>query len=233
MFSHIFKLIWKKKSSNFLLTLEIFFSFLVLFAVYSFATYFYQNYKDASGLETENRWVIFLEFNKDTTATIDLVKQKLKTYPEVESFSFSANNVPFSFSSSNSELHCNNRTAMSEIMNVEPNYYETMGMTLSEGRWFTAADTVGDKFHPIVITRSLKEALFGEEDAVGKSWSEKDDEGNISQTYKVMGIVEYFKHKHDFQERTNTFFHPFSPHRSRNAVLLKMRPGTDAELEAK
>ena len=35
MFKHLFKLIWNKKKQNFLLMSEMFFSFLVLFAVFT------------------------------------------------------------------------------------------------------------------------------------------------------------------------------------------------------
>lgn len=231
MLSHLLKLIWKKKTSNFLLTLEIFFSFLVLFAVCSLATYFVQNYRNASGIQSENVWVLFVVFNTDTTANADIIRQQLKTYPQVESFSFCSSNVPYSFSSMNSGIRYNNTEVMSEVMHVDFNYHQSLGLTLAEGRWFTPDDTTGGLTHPIVITRALQKALFGNEPAIGKTWDIQDEDNRVTGNYKVVGVIEDFKHKNDFQERDNVFFQPSSERTP--VIVMRMRPDADATFEAK
>jgi putative ABC transport system permease protein len=233
MLSHIFKIIWKKKTSNFLMMLEIFFSFIVLFAVFSFSTYFYRNYRNASGMDIERTWVTYMAYNTDTMPNFDLIRQRLKTYPEIESFSFSSNNVPFGFSSWNNSLEYNGAKALSEVMHVEPEYPKTLGLALSEGRWFTWEDTIGGKFTPIVITRFLKEALFGEEDAIGKSWTFQSEFDKTSGGYRVVGVVDHFKHKDDFQQRSTCFFRPSGDKNTRQTILMKVKPGVDAEFEAR
>jgi len=55
MIKHIFKLIWNKKGSNALMLLEIFLSFLVLFAVVGYVLYNVTNIKTPIGFETEDR----------------------------------------------------------------------------------------------------------------------------------------------------------------------------------
>jgi putative ABC transport system permease protein len=231
MLTHIFKLIWKKKVANLLLIVEIFFSFLVLFAVFSLAVYFFQNYRAASGMQVQNVWVAFLEFNQDTTATVEVVQQKLRTYPEITSFALTHANVPYSFSTTNETIEHNGQEAQSEIMNVDANYPATLGMTLSEGRWFTAEDTIRSEYEPIVITRSIAEVLFGDQPAVDQTWSHGADAN--SKGYRVVGVVDHFKHKSDFQERSHCLFRPYQPDQTRNAVLMNMRPGTDANFEAR
>jgi putative ABC transport system permease protein len=233
MLSHIFKIIWKKKTSNFLMMLEIFFSFIVLFAVFSFSTYFYRNYRNASGMDIERTWVAYMAYNTDTMPNFDLIRQRLKTYPEIESFSFSSNNVPFGFSSSNTQVEYNNIKALSEVMHVEPEYPKALGMTISEGRWFTWEDTIGGKYTPIVITRALKETLFGDEDAIGKAWTFEWEFETTPVGYRVVGIVDHFKHKDDFQERSNCLFRPQQGRSDRGTILMKMKPGADANFEAR
>jgi putative ABC transport system permease protein len=49
MFKHLFKMIWNKKKQNSLLIVEILLSFLVIFAVFSFALNSYNNYAKPMG----------------------------------------------------------------------------------------------------------------------------------------------------------------------------------------
>ena len=63
MLKHLFKLIWKRKKMYSLMMFEIFFSFLILFAVWTLGIYNYRNYAQPSGLETDNVWVAFFNFN--------------------------------------------------------------------------------------------------------------------------------------------------------------------------
>lgn len=232
MFSHIFKLIWKKKTSNFLMMLEIFFSFLVLFAVSSLSAYFYHNYKDASGMEIDHVWVANISYNNDTLPNYEGILQRLATYPKIESYAFASHNVPFSFSQSNTDFKYGNASAVSDVMRVEPDYPKTLGITLSEGRWFTWEDTIGGQYTPIVITRALKNAVFGDENPIGKSWSNTNEDGS-SQGFKVLGIIDHFKHSDDFQKQGNCFFRPQGPKYDRDVLLIKVKPDADAMLEAR
>ena len=54
MIRHLFKMIWNRKKSNFLLISEIFFSFLVLFAVLSLLVYYLNNYAKPLGFTPDN-----------------------------------------------------------------------------------------------------------------------------------------------------------------------------------
>ncbi len=233
MLKHLFKLIWKKKKMNALMMFEIFFSFLILFAVWSLGVYNYRNYMLPSGIETDNVWVAFINFNtsNDTLKTQykDLVRQQLRNYREVKNFSFTASNAPFTFSSTNNQFHYQQKKVMSEVMGVELDFPKAMNLQLAEGRWFNEADKVG-KFRPIVITRHLAKDLFGNENAVGKVLSDGDEAGNGTKM-KVMGVVEYFRHKDDFQAPSNCVFVPSG--NWDDTMVMKVQEGSGAELEAK
>src|SRR5262249_46165037 len=61
MIKHLCKLVWNRKRINFLVTLEIFFSFLVVFAVIVFAVYYTDNYRRPLGYNYDNVWNIGVE----------------------------------------------------------------------------------------------------------------------------------------------------------------------------
>ena len=229
MLQHIFKLIWKKRKSNFLMMLEIFVSFLILFAVWSLSVYTYRNYATPAGLSTERVWAVFLDYNTDPDSVRqinnDLVARHLQSIHEIEGFTFAANNLPFSFSSSNRELNFKGKKALSEVMFVSASYPEVMGMSVSAGKWFSAADTVGGK-RPIVITRHLARELLGTEEPIGQPLGLDDND-----TRTVVGVVDYFRFKSSFQADENCFFEPAG--RSDNNLLLKVGTGANAEFEAR
>jgi len=226
MLTHILKLIWKKKRSNFLMMLEIFVSFLILFAVWSLSVYTYRNYATPAGLSVERVWAVYLNFNTDNDTLRneyrEQLRQRLKSIPEVEHHSFSSSNMPFSFSSSNREFSHEGKSRICEVMFVDSDYPNVMDVPLQSGKWFTAQDTFGDT-KPIVITRHFAEELFGSEEVVGKIISEDGS------SKKVVGVVPYFRHKSSYQEDGNCAFQPLSNWDT--DLLLKVSP--DAEFEAR
>lgn len=227
MLKHLFKLIWKKKKSSALMMLEIFVSFLILFAVSTLAVYNITNYSNPSGIKSENVWAVYFNFNteNDSLRSIykDLVKQKLKNYKEVESFSYVSNNIPFSFSTSNWGIENNGKKVLCDVVNVELDFQQILGIEVTEGRWFTKADFVS-KNKPIVISRKAKEELFGNEKAVGKVIGKDTKQ-------LVIGIVDNYKHTSDFQELSATVFQLSEKWDS--DMVLRVKPGTDADFENK
>ena len=213
---------------------EIFFSFLILFAIWTLGVYNYRNYMQPSGIETDNVWVAFIDFHasNDTVKAQykDLVRQQMTRFKEVKSFSFTSSNAPFTFSSTNNNLGYNKKNTMSEIMSVESGFLKTMGMKMAEGRWFTDADKV-TAYRPIVITRHLKEELFGNENALGKTLGNGDGPGSNDSKMKVIGVVDFFKHKDDFQSLSNCTFQLAG--KWEDTMVMKVQEGSGAELEAK
>ena len=230
MFNHIFKLIWKKKKSNFLMILEIFVSFIILFAVWSLSIYTYRNHAMPLGLKTDNVWVVYLQFNTGSDSvqekSRELLYQTMKGIPGIQSFAFTANAIPYGFSSTNGSFSYAGKSAMSSIFDVDPAYPAVLSMAMLSGRWFTAEDTIG-KFQPVVITRHLAEILFGGTDAVGKMLGEEKD----PRRQKVVGVVDYFRHKSSFQADDNTVFEPAESRRSN--LLLKLSAPQNADFEAR
>ena len=118
MFRHLFKLIWNQKRQNFLLTLEIFVSFIVLFTVFSLIVYNYQNYKRPMGFVYKDVWVVRMNMKaEDDTVKryFQPITQLLKSMPEIEDFSWSSFNTPFSNGMSSYSSHYDKKGANSNI----------------------------------------------------------------------------------------------------------------------
>src|SRR5688572_19108705 len=173
MFTHLFRLIWNKKKQNFLLLIEIFFSFIGLFVAFTFFLYPYNNYKIPTGFEHENVWAV--NFNgvadiKDIDSLQMLresVKKTLSSMDGIEDVTFSSVNYPFSGNGISTDLKYNGDDTWAYLYTVEENYEKLMQMKMMEGRWFSGDDMVSN-IRPTVINENLKKKVFGEEDALGK-----------------------------------------------------------------
>jgi putative ABC transport system permease protein len=234
MFTHLFKLIWNKKKQNFLLMLEMLVSFIVMFAVFCLLVFFYQNYRQPMGFTYDNVWSINLgshEGERETGDSAIVSKQSAKnillSIPQVEALSYSGNNIPFSMSSSNTQVSYLNKKTMANIYIVEDSYLKVLQFNMKEGRWFTEAD-VASKNRPVVINLALKEKIFGSAQALGKVL------GSDADGMKVVGVVNDFKDKGDFQATEPGLFQraDTGSYRWMSEILVKMRPGSGAAVES-
>jgi putative ABC transport system permease protein len=226
MVQHLFKLLWKKRKSNFLIMLEIFVAFFILFAVSSLSVYFYRGYIKPAGINAENVWVAYIEFNSSDDSlnrgNRELLRQRLKSYKEIKSFSFGSH-FPYGNSNSNRGFDYKGKQYRSEVMSVEDAFPEVLGIKMQSGEWFKERDTIL-KEKPIVITQHLKETLFGDEEAIGKVLGEEYKE-------KIVGVIPNFKHQNDYQFKDNVIFSS-TYNEVFSSLILKMDPSVSADFEA-
>ncbi|MDB5211297.1 MAG: transporter permease [Sediminibacterium sp.] len=234
MLTHLFKLIWNKKKQNFLLMLEMLVSFIVMFAVFSLLVLFYQNYRQPMGFIYDDVWSINLgshegerEKNDSAMAVKESTRNILRSIPQVEVMSYSGNNIPFSMSSSNTQVAFKNKKTMANIYTVEDGYMKLLQFNLTEGRWFAEAD-VAAKNRPIVINTALKEKIFGNESPLGKML------GSDAEGMKVIGVVNDFKDKGDYEGAEPGLFQraDTSSYKWMSTILVKMRAGSGAVVES-
>jgi putative ABC transport system permease protein len=237
MFRHLFKLIWNKKKQNFLLISEMFVSFLVIFAVFTSLVYYYQNYKNPMGIEYENVWVVNYSNSYETknsdslTLFYETLRQTVKSLPQVEEISFTSDNFPFSGSTNGAELIYNNSHEQVDIFSVEDSYKDVLKIKVLDGRWFDTQDAVGRENH-VIINETLKNKIFGNENAVGKLVSFSYD-GKTK--LKVIGVVEDAKVKGDYVKADPGTFVRLdtgSFHQLGN-ILIKVTPNSDATFEGR
>ena len=231
MLQHLFKLLWKKRKSNFLIMLEIFVAFFILFAVSSLSIYFYRGYIKPAGINAENVWVAYIDFNSSDDSlnrqNRDLLRQRIKSYKEIKSFSFGSH---FPYGNSNSTRGSDDgkgKKYHTEVKSVEEAYPSVLGLKMQSGEWFRDKDIdTMQKIKPIVITQHLKEEIFGNDEAIGKLLGEKN-EGQE----RIVGVISNYKHQNDYQFEDNCIFMPIMTDVF-SSVILKTDPSVSAEFEA-
>ncbi|GAA4310684.1 ABC transporter permease [Nibribacter koreensis] len=236
MIRHLFKLIWNRKKSNFLLISEIFFSFLVLFGVLSFGLYNYHNYQKPLGFTHDDVWLLTLQTQSDSTAeklaVEEQVIQRMRSFPEVEQVAFTSGNAPFAFSSMMNRLSYGNvKDLDANQYDVEDAYKDVLGLKIVQGRWFGPQD--GTTLHePIVINRQLQKDLFHGEDPIGKLLTPIND----SVQYRVIGVTDYFRASSEYSPEEGAFFTRINRQKDQStwgSLLIKVKPGTGVAFEEK
>lgn len=234
MYRHLFKLIWNKRKQNFLLMSEMLVSFLVIFAVFTLLVYYYQNYRKPMGMDYENVWLINYSGdiglrNKDSiNGFYEVLRRNIKSMPEIKEMSFTTDNTPFTQVTMQDSYTINGKKITNiNAYTAEDSYKDVLNLTMLEGRWFNKTDVVGKK-RPIVINRSLKEAVFGKRPAIGAVF--EDGSGSV-----VVGVVEDIKFKGDyavagygrFRRVDSSYFGGLG------RILIKVTPGADAAFEGR
>ncbi|MDQ0638390.1 putative ABC transport system permease protein [Pedobacter sp. W3I1] len=236
MFKHLFKLIWNKRKQNFLFLSEILISFLVIFAVFSYLTYYYQNYSKPLGFDYKNVWSVSYsngQLSKDRDSLVifyDNLTKSLKSMPQIENITFSSSNYPYSDSFMSTGL-THNRRKYDRVSNfmVGDDYQKVWNVPLLEGRWFLPEDAV-TKDKGVIINETLKNEMFGSQKAAGKLIGDFDDKNKL----KVIGVVADIKANGDFQPGNNAMFSRLDTGYLRwtGTLLIKVRPNADATFES-
>ncbi|HKY05717.1 MAG TPA: ABC transporter permease [Blastocatellia bacterium] len=238
MIKHLFKMVWNRKRTNFLITVEIFISFLVLFAVMVLAVYYTDNYRQPLGFNYENVWSVEVNMQggaatpEQKQARLNTLKQlfaSTREFDEIESAAL-AETTPYSGGSSSTNYDFNGRALDYEINTVTDSFKEVMGLTLVAGRWFGREDD-GVSFRPLVINERLARAAFGDEDPLGKSLQSPTDKTET----RVIGVVTDFRKDGEFAGPGGYCFERYTMTDPKawmpQTVMLKVRPNTTAALE--
>lgn len=239
MIRHFFRVIWFRKKENFMTSLGIFISFIVLFLVASFLVYTIGNYFKPLGFEYKNVWKITMDWKDDSIEekieTFRQVENIMKSTPEVESFAYSVSYLFAPSVFSQVHLEYNGIEFRSNLHSGSDDLAEVLGIELLEGRWFNETDNAANR-KPIVINYLVKEELFTGEEALEKVVLIGEDE------YQVIGVIGEFRKGGRFTGSTrltyrrislenNSEFARFGGEALGSRVLLKMKPNTGIKFE--
>ena len=237
MFKHLFKLIWNKKKQNFLLMSEILVSFLVIFAVFTLVVYYFHNYKKPMGLTYQPVWIINYSNSYKTkdADSLNLFYQTLvktvESMPQVKQVTFTSDNTPFTQNTNSGGITVDNKILDGvNWYTVDDNYKIVLNMALLDGRWFDKGDDA-TKDHPIVINSDLKEKLFGNGRAIGKTIADRDNKNKM----RVIGVVQAIKMKGDYANTDIGLYQRVDTGSFRwlGKMLVKVTPDADAAFEGK
>lgn len=239
MLKHLFKLVWNRKRTNFLIILEIFFSFLVLFAVVTLGVFYADNYNHPLGFSYENVWNIAIDLKQtsddywtpEQAATTQQLFLALQDFDEVEATA-AVLTPPFVFGGRNSVNLYEGRQIEMDVNEVTDDFKNVLDLQLKSGRWFSQEDDAMN-WKPVVINQHLSQELYGAEDPVGKSFKPWASDGDC----RVIGVVTDFRKNGEYSELQNYLFERRNlndpQQRPPRNLLLKVRPGTTALFEEK
>lgn len=239
MIRHLFKLMWNQKRKNLGLLAEVFFSFLVIFAVFTFLIHNFQRYREPLGFSYDRVWTLRFSPNRDNNMSeeehdarvaeqLKQIDQVLRHYPEFEAYTFSSGNLPYVGSQHMVGMSYNGKETNPYVYATDDRYPEVMAVEVEEGKWFTKGDGAQEGIVPIVINRQFREYFFQDENPIGKRMSNEGETDN----HVVIGVIDNFKQQGEFSKAHPAFFKPRGEDPTR-AMLIKIKPGTDAAVEAR
>lgn len=254
MIRHLLKLVWKRKRTNALLTLEIFASFLVLFAVTTLGAAMIMRYRKPIGFQYHDVWVIGVSFPELQSAAdalpygpereraekaaeasrrdaLNRMTLELRNMPAVELVS-AAGSPGYSTSTWTSGATYEGRHYDMTRDSVTDDYAKLMRMPLLRGRWFSPDDE-GANVPPIVIDADLARAIDPHGDPIGKRFSFGK---NNKSDYRIVGIIAPFRKSGEFSDdEVRMAFDRASLTGTAgmlpNYLVVRVRPGTPADFE--
>jgi putative ABC transport system permease protein len=246
MIKHIFKLVWNRKRTNILVVVEVFFSFIVLFAVVAHGVHYSRNYTLPLGFSFDNVWNISLGTLLDDIRKNDDKKQEneearqvtlaLKDLPEVEAVAGIAM-VPFHLGASSSRISYKGREARLRTNDGTDDLARVLRIQIVRGRWFDRSDDAAN-FDAVVINERLRNELFGAEDPIGKAFDLPKDAADRKKVKRVVGVISDFRQHGEFHEAYNyAFFRKgggaLAHFTLDKEILVRLRPGTPASFQEK
>lgn len=238
MIRHLLKLVWNRKRANALIIAEIFFSFIVIFAVLAGVITFWSNWRLPLGYDYREVWDVQMDFDIDAgdpdnpklREMVRMMIAEAKTFPEVEAVGGS-NTPPYGFSSSGGGWHINGKYIQLYFDDVTDGFADVMKIKPTRGRWFSAEDDAAP-YQPVVIAEDTAAALYANEDPIGKKF---DPEGEKPK--QIVGVIPAFRRDGEMSAPENMVFNRVSLVRPMGRlgshILVRVRPGTPAEFEAR
>lgn len=238
MIRHLIRLVWNRKRANILVLVEIFLSFMVLFAICSSGLYFYNNYSKPLGFSHEDVWVLQLRppqnlMNPETREEgVNLFQQLLRQIRANGEVEHGAGAFVVAYGESHwmTSLGLNSRKLPVSYSPIGLDFEKVMELEMVEGRFWNETD-LALTVKPLVINVTLARELFGSESAVGEVVEFNDTER------KVIGVFQDYRHQGDL---TPLKFFVMAPHILSkptsylyDKVVMKMAPGVSTGFEEK
>jgi putative ABC transport system permease protein len=250
MIWHSFKLIWNRKRSSKLLIIEILISFLVIFAISSISIELAENYFSPLGYKAENVWSFYHyarpesefmaiensddeDYKKAEAEKVRRIRRqildKMKTHPEIDAFAASSQSHPYENFLEWTKIQHNSNDIWIGHYKADDNLPSVMSINVVKGRWFDQNDDAST-LPPAIINQKLKEEIYPDEDALGKTLLINDNE------YKIVGLIDAYRHWGVFDSQKNVVFTRVNMNADDGEftnILMKVKPGVGGEFEAK
>jgi len=242
MLRHLLKLIWKRKSRNLMLSLEILLAFVLVFAVAAFAVRYIQLQQLPTGFAYRDGWMAQIRTDKPIAndgAMYDQLRRSLLELPEVEQVAFAALPVyEMSRRIGDYMRPDGSHHVRIDVQDASDHYGAVMAMPLAAGRWFSSIDDGGDDAGtptPVVLNRLAAERLFPGTTALGQLYVDGGSDPHPTR-YRVVGVVEHFRSHGEYMDPVPFMLPRFRPgvgDEAMSTIMLKLRPGTERVFESR
>ncbi|HLF92905.1 MAG TPA: ABC transporter permease, partial [Planctomycetota bacterium] len=192
---HLFKLIWNRKGTNLLLMVEIFLSFLVLFAVTTLSLFYLDNWRQPLGYRWDDVWCVDVDrkinftdpagWTDEAAQTFRRLEESLSDFGEVEATTAAAM-APFESMDWVSGYSDNGKVFLYRVHGVGDRFQDVLGLETVRGRFFSREDD-GAAFRPVVINERLARHALGDQDPLGKVLPH--DKDPTQPEMRVIGVV--------------------------------------------
>ncbi len=238
MIRHLIKLFWSRKRSNLSLLVEIFVSFIVLFAVSLIVITNVNRFKKPLGFDYHDvytmsfDWHLIMNESKQEKffESSTTVIEELEKLPEVIAVA-AISPDPFGMTSSSNYFECNGKSIIAHSIDASDQADKVLKLNMLQGRWFEEADDALD-WTPVVVNKKLADELYEGEDIIGMKVGE--DGGQ-----RIVGVCEEYRYGGEMSNPDYVFFERTSLAKYVDggdpilSILLRTTPGTTAEFEEK
>jgi putative ABC transport system permease protein len=238
MIRHVLKIVWNRKSANALIVLEIFLSFLVLFAVLTLASALLGSVRQPLGFEWKDVWNVSIENEgplsperaEEQRQSTDMVMRELRNMPEVVAIGGSLT-PPYAMSAMEGTWVVNGKNIFVTQDTVTDGFAEVVRLKVLSGRWFAPQDDAAN-YMPVVIDEDAARAIYGDQSPIGQKF-DTDSEREM----RVVGVVARYRKTGEFAnfgKPVNMIFKRVSAAKGDalpGDLLIRLRPGTRASFE--
>jgi len=257
MTRHLLRIVWNRRRTNLLISIEIFLSFLVLATILILGLYLADNCRQPLGYSYQDVWSVRIGMNAPggpeasagelpfeyspagQRAKIATLLGLLRDLPGVESAA-AAMNAPYGRGSWSSSISVAGRNFDYGANEATDSFGETMQMIVTKGRWFDRSDAAVPG-EAIVINERLARELFGSDDPVGRTVT--PDPPKLAEFPRqppmlIVGVLRDFRKGGEFEPAANFAFfrnnvdETYKGPRMPGYLLVRARPGSGAEFEA-
>ena len=252
MTRHLLRLIWNRKRQNFLLTLEILFSFLALFGVVLFTVHFVNNSRQPLGFNIDRVWSITVDRKENDEdpavkarhrAVFRQLMLALREMPQVE-VSAASFTSPYANWTWGGGLRLRGGRKIDHGVNrVTDDFPALFQMPLVAGRWFSREDDAAT-WTPVLVNARLAHEIFGDGNAVGQIIPEERDPNDPPpdpnekpEVRRVIGVFEDFRKDGELSTPGNFMFEHvrlddgIAKAQLPGRLLVRLAPGTPASFE--
>jgi putative ABC transport system permease protein len=258
MTRHLVRLLWNRKRQNLLLTIEILFSFLVLFVVVLVGLTFAVNASTPLGYTIDRVWVVDVgrpraplgqdtppaeaeaaEAREREVFTRLLAAARELSQIEVAAGTFTA---PYVNSTWGSRLTLTDGRQIDYLYNrAMDDFTRLLSMPIVAGRGFTREDD-GAGVDPVLINVAMARTIFGDADPIGKVIPEKIDPDEPHRASapprkpkRVVGVMQDFRQHGPYSMPQKVLFDRLridAPHAGvPDRLVIRVKPGTTAAFE--